>query len=105
MPFLIVSIEISFRRLLVDARGRALWRHRTLIGPPIEPPVVQLSDLLAAVALFGVVPLGIALAYYGYTVGYYPYAGIPFALAGVLVVVFAALFLVLPRLGGSGNGR
>jgi hypothetical protein len=66
---------------------------------------VQLSDLLAAFALFGVVPLGIALAYYGYATGYYPYAAIPFALAGVLVVVFAALFLVLPRLSGDEGGR
>lgn len=63
------------------------------------------SNLLAAAAFFGAVPLGLACAYLGYRFGYYPYAALPFVLVGVFVVIFGCLLVVLPRLRSAERRR
>lgn len=60
--------------------------------------MVSASSLLAGLAFFLFVPGSIALAYLGYSRGFYSYGAIPAIVAGILVVGFTALFLVLPRL-------
>lgn len=59
---------------------------------------MRASSLIAGVGLLAVVPLGIIAAYYGFLQGWYPYAALPFVLAGYLLVVLSALFVLLPRL-------
>lgn len=59
---------------------------------------MRVSSLITGVCLLGVVPIGILAVYYGYLLGWYPYVALPFALAGYLLVVLSALFVLLPRL-------
>lgn len=59
---------------------------------------MRLSGLLATLGLVGAVPASLGVAYLGYRSGFYPYAGIPVVVGAVLLVVFASLFAVLPRL-------
>lgn len=58
----------------------------------------RLSSLIANAALFGALPLGLLGAYLGYRSGLYPYRALPFVAVGIVLVVIAVLFAVLPRL-------
>jgi hypothetical protein len=51
--------------------------------------------LVASLSLLLVVPTCIALAYLGYEAGLYPYLAVPLALAALLAVSIALVFVVV----------
>lgn len=59
---------------------------------------VSVSGTLANAAVLGAVPAAIILAYLGHLAGLYPYWAVPFVIGGGLVVVFALLLILLPRI-------
>lgn len=59
---------------------------------------MRVSRLLAVAAYICVVPGSFAVAYLGFTAGYYPYIAVPVAFGVVLVATVAVLFVVLAKL-------